>query len=121
MLSPDSRAMNDRSVQDILARYQDRVRGFDEIAARRGNVQIAEFAPPALDQQPTRREVGVLELVAQGLSNKEIGGRLFLSEDTIKTHVRNLLIKLRARNRAHAAALGLQRGLIELPPLQQAA
>ena len=61
---------------------------------------------------PTVREVEVLQLVADGLVNREIGERLFLSEETVKSHVRHLLAKLQARSRAHAVAVGLRRGLI---------
>ena len=50
------------------------------------------------------REHEVLELMAEGLRNREIAERLFLSEATVKTHVRHLLEKLRLRNRAEAAA-----------------
>jgi two-component system NarL family response regulator len=54
------------------------------------------------DLSPREREV--LELMAEGLRNREIAGRLFLSEATVKTHVRHVLDKLRLRNRAEAAA-----------------
>ena len=54
------------------------------------------------DLSPREREV--LELMAEGLRNREIAERLFLSEATVKTHVRHLLDKLRLRNRAEAAA-----------------
>lgn len=50
----------------------------------------------------TSREFEVLELIAEGLSNREIGQRLFLSESTIKTHVSNLLAKLNAKRRTQA-------------------
>ena len=52
------------------------------------------------------REIEVLQLVADGLVNREIGERLFLSEETVKSHVRHLLAKLQARSRAHAVAVG---------------
>ena len=54
----------------------------------------------------------MLQLVADGLANREIGERLFLSEETVKSHVRHLLAKLHARSRAHAVAVGFRRGLI---------
>ncbi|WP_299105037.1 response regulator transcription factor [uncultured Tenacibaculum sp.] len=53
----------------------------------------------------TSREYEVLELIAKGLSNKEIATALFLSESTIKTHVSNLLIKLNAKRRTHAVQI----------------
>jgi DNA-binding CsgD family transcriptional regulator len=58
------------------------------------------------------RELQVLQLTAEGLTNAEIGQRLFISEETVKTHQRKLLAKLLARSRAHAVALGFQRRLI---------
>jgi DNA-binding CsgD family transcriptional regulator len=68
----------------------------------------------------SEREQQVLELTAQGLTNAEIGRKLLLSEETVKSHLRHLLAKLQARNRAHAVALGFRLGLIALaasPPL----
>src|SRR5919206_582524 len=50
--------------------------------------------------------------LSDGLVNREIGHRLFLSEETVKSHVRHLLAKLQARSRAHAVAVGFRRGLI---------
>ena len=52
----------------------------------------------------SRREFEVLELIAQGLSNQDIAGRLFVSPSTIKTHVSNLLAKLDAQRRTEAIA-----------------
>ena len=54
----------------------------------------------------------MLQLICDGLVNREIGNRLFLSEETVKSHVRHLLAKLQARSRAHAVAVGFRRGLI---------
>lgn len=50
----------------------------------------------------TAREHEVLKRIAEGLSNKEIGNRLFLSESTVKTHVSNILLKLNAKRRTQA-------------------
>lgn len=58
------------------------------------------------------REREVLELLAEGLSNRQISDRLVVSLETIKTHVRNILAKLGAESRAQAVATGLRDGLI---------
>lgn len=60
----------------------------------------------------TEREHKVLELLAHGLSNREIGGRLFISETTVKFHVRNLMRKLSASTRAEAVYEASKMGLI---------
>ena len=90
-----------------MSRYLDHSRRFEAAAARRsnGSAEVIPFAPPM-------REIEVLQLVADGLVNREIGQRLFLSEETVKSHVRHLLAKLQARSRAHAVAVGYRRGLI---------
>jgi DNA-binding NarL/FixJ family response regulator len=103
--------------KDILSRYLDHSRRFDEAAARHSGAQDAEviqLQPPLreLEQEPTMREIEVLQLISDGLVNREIGQRLYLSEETVKSHVRHLLAKLQARSRAHAVAIGFRRGLI---------
>ena len=96
----------------------DHSRRFDEVAARRAGsghrAEVIPFAPPLqeLEQEPTAREIEVLQLISDGLVNREIGQRLFLSEETVKSHVRHLLAKLQARSRAHAVAVGFRRGII---------
>src|SRR6516164_1315779 len=60
----------------------------------------------------TERELNVLELLAHGLSNKEIGKRLYISETTVKFHVRNLMRKLNAASRAEAVYEASKLGLI---------
>ncbi len=55
-----------------------------------------------LELEITEREYEVLKGISEGLSNKEIGDKLFLSESTIKTHVSNLLVKLNAKRRTQA-------------------
>jgi two-component system NarL family response regulator len=62
----------------------------------------------------TSREVAVLELVAKGMSNKEIGAALFVSETTIKYHLKNIYAKLGASDRTEAALLATQRGILTL-------
>jgi DNA-binding NarL/FixJ family response regulator len=101
---------------EILTRYREHSARFESVAARR-DASVAEVIPfqqPAreLEQEPTARELEVLQLISDGLVNREIGVRLFLSEETVKSHVRHLLAKLQARSRAHAVAVGFRRGLI---------
>ncbi len=103
--------------KEILSRYMDHSRRFEQVAARRannGNAEVIPFSGPLreLEQEPTMREIEVLQLISEGLVNREIGQRLFLSEETVKSHVRHLLAKLQARSRAHAVAVGFRRGLI---------
>jgi len=102
--------------KEILSRYMDHSRRFEEVAARRsnGNGEVIPFTGPLreLEQEPTMREIEVLQLISDGLVNREIGVRLFLSEETVKSHVRHLLAKLQARSRAHAVAVGFRRGII---------
>jgi DNA-binding NarL/FixJ family response regulator len=95
----------------------DHSRRFEAVAQRRtsnAGGEVIPFTPPLkeLEQQPTARELEVLQLIAEGLVNREIGHRLFLSEETVKSHVRHLLAKLQARSRAHAVAVGFRRGLV---------
>lgn len=72
---------------------------------------------PAPEPQPlavslTERERQVLDGMARGRSNAQIGVELFLSEDTVKTHARRLFRKLAAHDRAHAVAEGFRHGLL---------
>ena len=102
--------------KEILSRYVDHSRRFEQVAARRqsGNGEVIPFTGPLreLEQEPTMREIEGLQLNSGGLVNREIGQRLFLSEETVKSHVRHLLAKLQARSRAHAVAVGFRRGII---------
>ena len=66
----------------------------------------------------TGRERQILSLLAQGCSGKELAPRLGLSEETIRTHIRNAMRKLDARTRVQAVVIALQRGLLELEPLE---
>jgi len=76
----------------------------------------AELAEHATDEELTSRETDVLRLIADGNSNKQIADRLSIGEATVKSHMTNILSKLHANDRTHAVAIGLRRGIIELPP-----
>jgi DNA-binding CsgD family transcriptional regulator len=60
----------------------------------------------------TRRELEILELIAQGMSNREIAEKLFVSENTVKTHSSRVLNKLGAKRRTQAVQLGKEFGLL---------
>jgi DNA-binding NarL/FixJ family response regulator len=60
------------------------------------------------------REIDVLRLVASGNANKEIAVRLSIAEETVKSHITNILAKLGANDRTHAVTIALKRGIIEL-------
>jgi DNA-binding NarL/FixJ family response regulator len=72
-----------------------------------------QLAEHATDDALTQTEVRVLRLIAEGNANKEIAAQLSTSEDTVKGQVRNILSKLGAKDRTHAAMIGLKRGIIE--------
>lgn len=69
---------------------------------------------PPTEEPLTEREVDVLKLVAQGLTNQEIAEKLFIGEGTVRTHVSNILSKLHLANRTQAALYALREGLAPL-------
>src|SRR5271155_3957321 len=74
----------------------------------------AEIAKHMAHALLTARELEVLKLVACGYANKVISAHLDINEETTKTHIKNILAKLGARDRTHAVSLGLKRGIILL-------
>jgi DNA-binding NarL/FixJ family response regulator len=74
----------------------------------------AEIAEHATDDVLTPREIDVLRLIADGNANKEVAGKLSLTEETVKGHVKNILAKLGVNDRTHAVTVGLRRGIINL-------
>ena len=73
-----------------------------------------ELAEHSTDDALTPAEVEVLRLIASGNANKQIGDILSITEETVKGRVKNILSKLNANDRTHAATIGLKRGIIEL-------
>ncbi len=73
-----------------------------------------ELAEHAIDDALTPGEIAVLRLIAAGNANKQIADQLSISEETVKGRVKNILSKLGANDRTHAAMIGLKRGIIEL-------
>ena len=74
---------------------------------------VRRQAPPPAVAELTPRELEVLRLISQGMSNAEIGEELFISDTTVKTHVTRLLQKLDLRDRAQAIVLAYQTGLFD--------
>ena len=74
----------------------------------------AELAEHTGEHDLSTREIEVLRLIATGNANKEIAAQLCIAEDTVKSHVTNILAKLRANDRTHAVTIGLKRGIIGL-------
>lgn len=74
-----------------------------------GPVQSGPAVGPPVDL--TRRETEVLRLIADGLSNRDIATRLFVSESTVKTHINNLFAKAHLRDRAHAVRYAFETGI----------
>jgi len=72
-----------------------------------------ELAEHATDEALTPAEVEVLRLVAAGNANKQIAAELSITEETVKGRVKNILAKLGANDRTHAAMIGVRRGIIE--------
>ncbi|HLK63311.1 MAG TPA: response regulator transcription factor [Bryobacteraceae bacterium] len=72
-----------------------------------------ELAEHATDETLTPAEVEVLRLIATGNANKQIAAQLSITEETVKGRVKNILAKLGANDRTHAAMIGLKRGIIE--------
>ena len=83
-----------------------------ERIARRARIPIGASAPVDTAFGLTRREREVLDLVAQGASNRSIAGALFISEKTASVHVSNIIRKLGATNRGEAASLAYRSGLV---------
>lgn len=73
--------------------------------------QLAEYVS---DDELTAREVEVLRLVAEGSRNRDIAARLFISEETVKAHIKHIMGKLRATDRTQAVTIGVRRGIIQL-------
>ena len=75
---------------------------------------VAQLAKHLSDETLTTREVEVLRQVAGGNRNRDIAERLFISEETVKVHVKHVMEKLGASDRTEAVAIAIRRGIIQL-------
>jgi DNA-binding NarL/FixJ family response regulator len=99
------------------AAHQTVVRAIEKVAAGEGYVDPA-LVPAFLaarDQAEllTPREREILQLLADGLANTDVADRLFISQETVKSHVRHILTKLEADTRTHAVAIALRQAIID--------
>jgi len=74
----------------------------------------AQLAQHAGESDLTGRELEVLQHLVGGRRNRDIGDLLFISEDTVKAHMRHIMEKLGARDRTHAIAIAVRRGIMQL-------
>ena len=87
---------------------------FQRMAARSPTPPASVKADDLVIESLTPREEQVLDLLAEGLSNKEIGARLHLTEGTVKNYVSAIIAKLQANDRTHAVVTAIRRGLVDL-------
>jgi two-component system NarL family response regulator len=78
-------------------------------------LQARKKSTTEMEEELSVREKDVLQLLASGLTNKEIGSKLGIAENTVKNHLKNILGKLHLENRVQAATFALQKGLVPPP------
>ena len=99
------------------APHQTLVRAIEKVALGEGYVDPA-LMPAFLAGKEgtdmlTTREREILQLLADGMSNADVAQRLFISQETVKSHVRHILTKLEADTRTHAVAIALREAIID--------
>jgi len=84
----------------------------EEPAPDEAEAPATPSAPLPLDEPLTRKEIRVLQLLAEGYSNSAMAEKLFVSDSTVRTHLRNINLKLGARSRTQAVAIARKRAVI---------
>jgi DNA-binding NarL/FixJ family response regulator len=110
-------ALKAGSMQELVAAIERVAAGGSYVDPRLDRILLSPRATAQVPQlSPREREI--MHLMAEGLTAEAIGSQLGVSVETVRTHVRNVIRKLQARNRVHAIALALERGEIALgaPP-----
>jgi len=115
--------LKDSSPQALLKAIRDVYNGqlaLDPFVAQKVMQELHQPARHPLTDEPlTLREMEILKLVAEGLTNQEIADRLVVSERTVRAHVSNILAKLHLANRTQAALYALREGIASLDDLDQ--
>lgn len=110
--------LKDIPTEELLEAIRDVHEGRSSLHPAIARKLMEEVAQPAelppVEEPLTERELDVLKLVAQGLTNREVAEQLVLSENTVSTHVRKILAKLHLANRTQAALYALRTGISEL-------
>ncbi|MGN6524156.1 MAG: response regulator [Actinomycetes bacterium] len=111
--------LKDMAGEDIVAAVRQAARGADALLAPALTRRLVDrFArdrspsPPVALDRLTSRELEVLRLIAQGLSNAEIAAELYIGETTVKTHVARVLMKLGLRDRVQAVVVAYESGVV---------
>ena len=113
--------LKDSSIDEVAQAVRVVADGQSLVAPSMATKLLGEFKDmsysdrPATGHRLTKRELEVLQLVAEGLGNREIGRRLFISNNTVKNHVRNMLEKLHLHTRMDAVMYAMRERLIDLP------
>jgi two-component system, NarL family, response regulator LiaR len=117
--------LKDSGPEDLVKAIRQVYRGDPSLEPSIARKLLSELSHPPKEKQPlttdplTERELEVLRLVAQGLSNKEIAAKLSVSELTARTHVSNILSKLHLASRTQAALYALQKGITSLDDIPE--
>lgn len=106
--------LKDATREQLVAALHAAARGETVLAPRIARHLVTRMRAPA-PVSLTPRETEVLRAVADGLSNPEIGRRLFIGEATVKTHLLRVFAKLDVSDRTHAVVTALERGLLDRP------
>jgi len=101
------------SMEELLGAIRQVASGGSYVDPRLDRILLSPRATARVPQlSPREREI--MNLMAEGLTAEQIGGQITVSVETVRTHVRNVIRKLQARNRVHAIAIALERGEIQL-------
>ena len=107
------KAVDTPTREQILERYRAHADRFEALARPdHGEPPADGWGPANASTPPTPRQLEILQLIADGLSNREIAERLFITEETCKSHLRAILARLQARSRTQAVAICLRGGLL---------
>lgn len=104
--------LKDSSRHELAAAVRGAARGETVLAPSVAARLVTHVRAPSSPETPTAREVEVLRLVADGLSNAEIGGKLFISEATVKTHLLRVFGKLGVSDRTAAVTAAIRLGIL---------